>query len=104
MIHRSSAPGRRTARGRVGKAGQPGGALPLRVHARGIVTRFIVATHDLIAYLPTIREDIDLYARIRATLDGILGILKDMNALTPEIHRGSDFQELIQAVRARLTE
>lgn len=54
--------------------------------------------------LPATREDIDLYARIRATLDGILGILKDMNALTPETHRGTRFDTLVEGVQARLSE
>ncbi len=34
-----------------------------------------------------------------------MGILKDTNALTPEVHRGSHFDSLIdEGVRAHLTE
>jgi hypothetical protein len=48
------------------------------------------------------REDIDLYAEIRVLLPRLTDVLKDMNALTPEIHRGSDFAELFESVMSRL--
>jgi hypothetical protein len=51
-----------------------------------------------------LREDLDLYHDIRATLDGIVGTLSGMNALTPEQHLGGNFEQLISAVRARLSE
>ena len=56
------------------------------------------------ANLEGFREDIDLYTEIRALLPELMNILKDMNTLTPEMHRQSDFTELIMAVMARLEE
>jgi small GTP-binding protein len=50
------------------------------------------------------REDIDLYADIRANLPRLTDILKDMNTLTPAIHRDEDFQTLINAVMIKLEE
>ena len=48
------------------------------------------------------REDIDLYAEIRSLLPRLTDILKDMNALTPKIHRESDFADLFEAVTEKL--
>lgn len=50
------------------------------------------------ANLKGIREDIDLYTEIRETIAGLVDILKDMNTLTPEMHRESGFQELLKAI------
>jgi hypothetical protein len=50
------------------------------------------------------REDIDLYDEIRDNLPKLSDILKDMNTLTPELHRQSGFKELIDAVMAKLEE
>jgi len=51
-----------------------------------------------------IQEEINLFARIRATIDRIVSILADMNALTPEQHQGSKFENLLHALRVRLSE
>ena len=56
------------------------------------------------ADLDGIREEIDLFSKIRATIAKIVNILGDMNALTPEQHRGSNFETLIRAVETRLSE
>jgi predicted nuclease of predicted toxin-antitoxin system len=37
------------------------------------------------------RTILDLCAKIRATVAGIVNILADVNALTPEQHRGANF-------------
>ena len=39
--------------------------------------------------LQGIREELDLYERIRNMVAGIVDVLADMNALTPEMHRGA---------------
>lgn len=39
-------------------------------------------------FLQGIREELDLFAKIRGTIAGIVDILGDMNALTPEQHQG----------------
>jgi GTPase SAR1 family protein len=54
--------------------------------------------------LKGIREEIDLFAGIRSTIAEIVDILGDMNALTPERHRGSDFRQLLQAIEEKLRE
>jgi small GTP-binding protein len=50
------------------------------------------------------REDIDLYAEIRANLPRLTDILKDMNTLTSTIHRDEEFQTLFDAIMAKLEE
>ena len=54
------------------------------------------------ANLQGIREEIDLYDRIRDKVSGLTSILKDMNTLTPEMHSASDFEELYDAIEKRL--
>jgi hypothetical protein len=54
--------------------------------------------------LTGIREEIDLFVKIRTTIASIVDILGDMNALTVEKHRKSNFQELTQAIQSRLAE
>lgn len=56
------------------------------------------------ANLQGIREDMDLYDRIRDKVSGLASILKDMNTLTPEMHSNSDFEELYNAIEERLKE
>lgn len=56
------------------------------------------------ANLQGIREEIDLYDRIRDKISGLTSILKDMNTLTPDIHQGSDFRQLYDAIEKRLKE
>ncbi len=56
------------------------------------------------ANLHGIREEIDLYDRIRDKVSGLTSILKDMNTLTPETHSESDFEELYNAIEKRLKE
>jgi internalin A len=51
-------------------------------------------------YLQGIREDLDLYAKIRSTIAGIMKMLADMNTLTPEIHKGTDFEQLYTQLAA----
>ena len=55
-------------------------------------------------YLQGIREELDLFAKIRNTIAQIADILSDMNALTPEQHQGANFSSLLQALEARLAE
>jgi internalin A len=54
------------------------------------------------ANLQGIREDMDLYDRIRDRISGLASILKDMNTLTPDMHRGSDFSELYDSIVKRM--
>jgi len=56
------------------------------------------------ANLQGIREDMDLYDRIRDKISGLASILKDMNTLTPEMHREVDFSELYDAIQKRMDE
>jgi GTPase SAR1 family protein len=52
--------------------------------------------------LQGIREDLDLYETIRNTIAGITDLLKDMNTLTPQVHRESGFTQLYDALAAVL--
>jgi hypothetical protein len=56
------------------------------------------------ANLQGIRDDMDLYDRIRDEVSGLTSILKDMNTLTPEMHQESDFSYLYDAIEKRLKE
>ncbi len=56
------------------------------------------------ANLPGLHKDIDLYTKIRHTIDGLTDTLRDMNALTAEMHRETEFAELIEAVVEKLAE
>lgn len=52
--------------------------------------------------LTNLQEDLNVYAEIRRLFDGIAETLRDMNALTPDQHEGSGFDELIRRIRAQL--
>jgi hypothetical protein len=56
------------------------------------------------ANLQGIREDMDLYDRIRDKVSGLTSILKDMNTLTPDMHRDSDFSEIYEGIERRMKE
>jgi hypothetical protein len=56
------------------------------------------------ANLQGIREDMDLYDRIRDKVSGLTSILKDMNTLTPEMHQDSNFSVLFDAIEKRMKE
>lgn len=56
------------------------------------------------ANLQGLREDIDNYDRFRDKISGLTSILKDMNTLTPDMHRDSDFEALYAAIQTRLSQ
>jgi len=56
------------------------------------------------ANLQGIRDEIDMYDRIRDKVSGLTSILKDMNTLTPEMHRDSNFSALYDALEKRVKE
>lgn len=56
------------------------------------------------ANLHGIRDDMDLYDHIRDKIAGLTSILKDMNALTPELHQESNFIHLYDAIEKRMKE
>ena len=49
--------------------------------------------------LTALQGDLNLYAEIRRVFDGIADMLRDMNALSPEAHRQSDFAEVVKRIR-----
>ena len=53
-------------------------------------------------HLEGFREELDLYADIRATIGRITHVLKDMNVLTPQMHRGTNFEQLYRQLAAAL--
>lgn len=56
------------------------------------------------ANLQEFREEIDLYTEIRKMFANLIKLLKDMNALTEEIHIQSDFEALLKAIAESLDE
>lgn len=56
------------------------------------------------ANLQGIRDDIDQYDRIRDKVSGLTSILKDMNTLTPDMHKDSEFSTLYDAIVQRMKE
>jgi small GTP-binding protein len=55
------------------------------------------------ANLDGFREDIDLYAEIRASLPKLANLLKDLNTLSPNLHHGSNFKVIFDAVMKSLS-
>ena len=53
-------------------------------------------------HLEGIRETIDLYTKIRNTVANLMNILGDMNVLTSDQHRDSNFSALFEALERRL--
>jgi len=56
------------------------------------------------ANLHGIRDDLDLYTEIRAQILKIVDTLRNMNALTPEMHQQSGYEELYSAIQEKLQE
>jgi hypothetical protein len=56
------------------------------------------------ANLQGIREDMDMYDRIRDKVSGLTSILKDMNTLTPDMHSEANFEHLYAALEKRMKE
>ncbi len=54
------------------------------------------------ANLQGIRDDMDLYDRIRDEISGLTSTLKDMNTLTPDMHKDADFAQLYDALIRRM--
>jgi HEAT repeat protein len=54
--------------------------------------------------LQGITDDLNLYTEIRNCIASLTDTLKDMNTLTLDLHRQSEFAEMIQAVEAKLAE
>lgn len=50
----------------------------------------------------SILEQLSNYDRFGDEIDGLTNILKDMNTLTPDMHRDSDFSELFTAIEKRM--
>ncbi len=55
-----------------------------------------------LTHLQGITDDLNLYDDIRDQIAGLTSLLKDMNTLTPEMHRNANFAGLIGSLRARL--
>jgi len=54
------------------------------------------------ANLQGIRDDMDLYHRIREQISGLASLLQDMNTLTSEMHEDSDFSQLYESIEERM--
>lgn len=54
------------------------------------------------ANLEGIQDDMNNYHRFRAEISGLASTLKDMNTLTPQIHKDSDFDALYSALEKRI--
>lgn len=54
------------------------------------------------ANLQGFREEIDSYQNIRNTISELTFILKDMNTLTPDMHRDGDFDVIYEMVQKRI--
>ncbi len=57
-----------------------------------------------VSNLQGINEELNNYDRFRDRISGLTSTLKDMNTLTPDMHRDSDFSELYAAIEKRLKE
>ena len=54
------------------------------------------------ANLGGVRDEIDIYDEIRDNISKLTFLFKDMNTLTPDMHEGSDFSNLISVLKKRL--
>ena len=54
--------------------------------------------------LQGIYDDLNLYTKIREKISGLSDTLKNMNTLTPDMHRESNFTEVIKSVQAKLAD
>lgn len=61
-----------------------------------------IKTIGIVTNIQSILDEINLFGRIRATIDNLTNTLKDMNTLTPEMHEDSSFSQLIEALLSRL--
>jgi hypothetical protein len=52
--------------------------------------------------LQSIQEELNDYDEFRDEIDGLAGLLKDMNTLNPKMHQDSDFSELFTAIEKRM--
>ncbi len=57
-----------------------------------------------LANLQGITDDLNLYTEIRNQIAELTNTLKNMNTLTTEMHKESDFEEIITAVETRLNQ
>jgi hypothetical protein len=57
-----------------------------------------------VSNLDGIYEELNNYSRFRDRISGLASTLKDMNTLTPDMHRDSDFSDLYIAVEERIKE
>lgn len=53
------------------------------------------------ANLQGIRDDIDNYDRFRDQISGLVSTLKEMNTLTPQMHRDANFSTLYNAIEQK---
>jgi internalin A len=54
------------------------------------------------ANLQGIREDMDLYDRIRNQISGLTSILKDMNTFTPDMHWDANFSDVYDGIMKQM--
>lgn len=57
-----------------------------------------------LAYLNTINEELNLFSEIKRFIDEFMGIVANMNVLTPEMHQEADFKHLIDALDVLFSE
>ena len=63
-----------------------------------------ITQRSSLADLQVISEEINLYPEIYNRIPELIKTLKDINALTPEIHQQSKFEQLIKAIEKRLNQ
>ncbi len=56
----------------------------------------------VLSQVTSLTNDLNLYDYIRKTIDGIMETLKNMNTLTPDMHRGENFQSLFDAIDQKI--
>lgn len=57
-----------------------------------------------LAYLQGITDDLNFYTKIRNSIAELANTFENMNPLTFEMHRDSNFDAVIEAVKAKLAE
>ncbi len=56
-----------------------------------------------LSYIEGITDDLNLYAEIRNNIARLTGILRDINTLNITIHRESDYEDLVKAIKEKIS-
>ncbi len=57
-----------------------------------------------LSYIEGITDDLNLYSEIRNNIARLTGILRDINTLNMKLHQDSDYNDLVSAIKTRISQ